>query len=91
MTAPPLDFVPGWQEEIDQAQEDTHVVTETGTYPRIPYGPDHPGMRAPRCRDCGVERGQLHVVSCMVEVCPVCRGQAFGCPCLSGCSVGRLQ
>jgi hypothetical protein len=33
------------------------------------------------CRDCGTPPGGVHHPGCCVERCPVCRGQAFGCPC----------
>lgn len=36
--------------------------------------PDH-------CRDCYVPVGGVHHPGCCVERCPVCLGQAFGCPC----------
>lgn len=76
-------WVPGWQEKIDDAQLDTAIEIGGKTYDRIAYGEDHPHMDVrPRCRDCGVKIGQLHVPDCCVERCPACKlGQAITCLC----------
>lgn len=34
-----------------------------------------------RCRDCCVAVGGNHHPGCVVERCPRCGGQMFGCPC----------
>jgi hypothetical protein len=54
-----------------------------------PYEPIRWGKeRVPRswttsdfCRDCGVPIGGVHHHGCCVERCPLCFGQAMGCPC----------
>ena len=33
------------------------------------------------CRDCGVERGALHVTFCCIEACPRCGAQRLTCLC----------
>jgi hypothetical protein len=35
----------------------------------------------PACRDCNTPVGGVHHPGCCVERCPVCHGQALGCPC----------
>jgi hypothetical protein len=37
--------------------------------------------RAPRCGDCGVERGGLHHLGCDQQRCPLCNGQMMTCGC----------
>lgn len=34
------------------------------------------------CPDCNVKFGGYHHVGCDTEVCPICHGQALGCPCM---------
>jgi hypothetical protein len=58
-------------------------------YARIRYGDevdarDWVAARARQgmsCGDCGVQRGELHLVGCDLEQCPRCHGQAIGCAC----------
>lgn len=69
-----------WAARKAEAQRRTHVHLFKVPFARKPYGPDHPNG-GPTCRDCGVERGQLHVPSCCMERCPICTGQAIGCGC----------
>ncbi len=33
------------------------------------------------CRDCNVGLGGVHHPGCLIERCPACGGQAWGCPC----------
>jgi len=76
------DLAPGWTERIAAAQKLTHVVCDGKAYPRRPYGTEFPGATLkPRCRDCAVSHGQLHVLSCCVERCPTCGGQNISCSC----------
>jgi hypothetical protein len=78
-------FAPGWAERIEAAQRQTHIQIGGKTYPRRPYGGEYPGSTLkPLCRDCGVTHGQLHVLSCCVERCPACGGQALSCLCPDG-------
>lgn len=81
-----------WIARMEEAQRLTHVLIGDRTYARLRYGPDSPGLDVkPECRGCYVPIGLLHVISCMSEVCPVCGGQAFGCPCLSEAEAVALQ
>lgn len=76
---------PEWAERIAQAQAQTHINIGGKTYPRQPYGNEYPGTALkPMCRDCGVKHGQLHVLTCCIERCPACGGQALSCLCPDG-------
>lgn len=79
----PKDFAPGWAERIAASQIRTHLEIGGQLVGRVPYGTEGPRLTmSSRCRDCGVELGQLHVDTCCVERCPVCMGQAITCGCL---------
>jgi hypothetical protein len=56
-------------------------------YYRIKYG-DEEGMFTGQfaeegrpCPECAVLKGQYHADGCDLEECPMCHGQALGCPC----------
>jgi hypothetical protein len=79
--------VPGWQEFIDAAQEETDVTLADGrVLPRVRYGdePDDWGADRHPCRDCRAVKGQYHVPGCEVERCPGCSGQFASCDCEYG-------
>lgn len=42
-------------------------------------GDDKRGLH--RCPACGVEEGEMHLLGCVVEVCPWCDGQLCSCNC----------
>jgi hypothetical protein len=75
-----MNHTPEWQARIDEAQEQTHETIAGKRYERVKYGGEVENPK-PQCRDCGVDVGQYHVITCCVEQCPVCAGHAHGCDC----------
>lgn len=76
-----------WPEKLARSQVITHYQAHIA---RIPYGrePGFPPEVNQPCHDCFAAIGEYHVPGCDAERCPVCGGQAMGCPCIEGDSTG---
>ena len=88
MTEPTSEWKQQWARVQADAQQHTHYLLHSRSYPRVPCEHDV-------CSDCGVPKGKLHVVGnsvtagsppvgyplCDQERCPNCRSQAISCAC----------
>jgi hypothetical protein len=76
-------MIKGWPQKIEAAQLQPKVIINGTERERVRYGEEAQDRAADRqpCRDCGVVKGQLHVINCDVEQCPVCGRQAITCDC----------
>ncbi len=74
----PADWPAIWAQRQHLAQLVKHVSFFGIAFPRKAYG-THEHDLPERCNDCGIGRGQLHVVGCCNERCAVCGTQAIGC------------
>jgi hypothetical protein len=76
-------MIKGWPEKIQAAQWQTNYIIGGEEYLRVRYGEEQDDWGADKkpCHDCRVIKGQLHVVGCDGEECPLCHGQALTCDC----------
>ena len=77
-------MIAGWPKVMRDAQLEPTMVRKGVEVDRIRYGsePDATGSESQYCRDCSVEKGQVHVWRCCVERCPICGWQPVLCGCL---------
>lgn len=57
------------------------VIIKSDTYERIKYGNEIESWGGDKCGDCGVEKGELHILGCDIERCPKCNKQLISCKC----------
>ena len=73
----------GWGLEIERSQLRKTTVVNDSVYSRITYGAEVSFINTDdgTCRGCGVIKGQIHVMGCEHEECPVCSGEFLYCKC----------
>ncbi len=72
-----VEMVEGWLARIEASQRQPYYTIGGRSYLRIRFGDDDPRWGERPCRDCGVLKGQFHVMNCEYEKCPAC-GNAIG-------------
>ncbi len=76
-----MSMVRGWAKRIRAAQFETTETRGAVTVRRVPFGDEEGSPGYAQCRDCGCQRGELHVPVCCVEECGRCGGQRISCDC----------
>ena len=73
-----------WQEDIDASQRMPEVELKGAVYQRIAHGSETTLETEifGNCDECNVLPGQLHVLGCEQEQCPLCQGYLMECTCL---------
>lgn len=66
-----------------EAQTHLSYVIAEREYPRVRYGDPKEGAVSTEaaCPDCGIAKGQFHVLDCGREVCPACGDKVMSCGC----------
>lgn len=67
--------------EWERSQAVRHYMIEGEAMPRIPFGREANRMSLSNCPECDSGFGQLHMLGCTIEQCPLCDQRACSCFC----------
>jgi len=67
--------------EWERSQSVRHFLIEGEPLPRIPFGSERNRMSLANCPECNGGFGEMHMLGCTVEQCPLCDASACGCGC----------
>lgn len=74
--------VKGWGKEIEFAQTRPQTKINGIIIDRVLFGNESSNLETDTvCSDCAVLKGQLHVMGCNNEQCPICGGSFLYCDC----------
>ncbi len=78
-----VSMVEGWPEKIAEAQKQPTLTRADESTERVRFGDEQDdwGANEHPCADCGVIKGEFHVLGCDGEECPACHEQLLSCDC----------
>jgi len=77
-----VEMTEDWPAKIEASQRQLHYTVAGRAFLRVRFGEEDPRWGERPCRDCGVLKGQFHVIGCEYERCPACgKDFAGGCTC----------
>lgn len=67
--------------EWERSQAVQHYVIEGDRMPRVSFGHEANRMSLSNCPECNSSWGEMHMLGCTTEQCPLCDERAYSCCC----------